>query len=402
MIESTVTMRRTFAVVLLLVLLAVFSFMISGFFGALVFAGASALMFYPLQQWFSRYMNPKLAAGLNLVLLFVVVIVPMFVLLGLAAAQALSFVDQATSWLSSRLNGTAPLLALNLPEWLDFQAELDSLREELTSKLGQIAGTVGRFVANTLSQVTRTTALFLLDVFVASYFFFYCLLAGEGLAKEVVASLPLRESDRQEFLSVGANVTRSVLKSMVVIGAVQGFFSGLAFYLVDIPGVVFWGIVMGFLSVIPFVGPVIIWLPVALYFAAQGQYGTALFLAGWFWIFVGSIDNVLRPLIVGSDTKMPDVLVLLTTLGGLFMFGAIGLLIGPLIGAMLMASWAVYRRVFEDELRPQQALVTGDLPTEAGGAGAITKATTDGGPEVVDGEVSPQRESAAQTNPRDA
>ena len=71
---------------------------------------------------------------------------------------------------------------------------------------------------------------------------------------------------------------------------------------------------------------------------------------GWFWLFVASIDNVLRPLIVGSDTRMPDVLVLLTTLGGLFMFGAIGLLIGPLIGALLMAAWAVYRRVFEEEL----------------------------------------------------
>ena len=91
--------------------------------------------------------------------------------------------------------------------------------------------------------------------------------------------MPLRESDRQEFLFVGANVTRSVLKSMLVIGAVQGFFSGLAFYIVGIPGVVFWGIVMGFLSVIPMIGPVIIWLPVAIYLAAQGSYWQALFLA---------------------------------------------------------------------------------------------------------------------------
>ena len=199
------------------------------------------------------------------------------------------------------------------------------------------------------------TALFLLDVFVASYFFFYCLLSGERLAKEVVASIPLREPDRQEFLAVGANVTRSVLKSMLVIGAVQGFFSGLAFHIISIPGVVFWGIVMGFLSVIPFIGPVIIWLPVAVYLTLQGEYWSAAFLAGWFWLFVASIDNVLRPLIVGSETRMPDVLVLLTTLGGLFMFGAIGLLIGPLIGALLMAAWAVYLRVFEEDLNPQTA-----------------------------------------------
>ncbi len=353
MIESTATLRRAFAVSLLLILLAIFTFMISGFFGALVFAAAAALMFYPLQKWLESYVNPKAAAGINLLLLFVVVIVPMFILLGLAAGQALTFVEQATSWLGNRLDGSTPFPNISLPDWLDIEAELITLREELTSRLGQIAGTVGRFVANTLSQVTRMTALFLLDVFVASYFFFYCLLSGEKLAAEVVASMPLRESDRQEFLSVGANVTRSVLKSMLVIGAVQGFFSGLAFYIIDIPGVVFWGIVMGFLSVIPFVGPVIIWLPVAVYLGIQGEYWAALFLVGWFWLFVASIDNVLRPLIVGSDTRMPDVLVLLTTLGGLFMFGAIGLLIGPLIGALLMAAWAVYRRVFEEELAVQ-------------------------------------------------
>ncbi len=350
MIESTATLRRTFAVSLLLVLLAIFCFMISGFFGALVFAAAAALMFYPLQKWLEGYVNPRMAAGINLALLFVVVIVPMFILLGLAAGQALTFVEQASAWLGSRLNGSTPFPVIDLPDWLDIESELLTLREELTSRLGQIAGTVGRFVANTLSQVTRMTALFLLDVFVASYFFYYCLLSGENLAREVVASMPLRESDRQEFLFVGDNVTRSVLKSMLVIGAVQGFFSGLAFYIVGIPGVVFWGIVMGFLSVIPFVGPVIIWLPAAVYLAVQGDYWQAAFLAGWFWLFVASIDNVLRPLIIGSDTRMPDVLVLLTTLGGLFMFGAIGLLIGPLIGALLMAAWAVYRRVFEEEL----------------------------------------------------
>jgi predicted PurR-regulated permease PerM len=82
----------------------------------------------------------------------------------------------------------------------------------------------------------------------------------------------------------------------------------------------------------------------------HGDYWSALFLAGWFWLFVASIDNVMRPRLVGEDTRMPDVLVLLTTLGGLFMFGAIGLLVGPFIGAMLMAAWAVYRHVFEAEL----------------------------------------------------
>jgi len=348
--ETSEALRRAFAVGLLLALLGLFSFMISGFFGALVFAGASALMFYPLQRRLERYLHPNAAAAINLVLLVVVVIVPAIIVLGLAAGQALSFVEQASGWIGDRFSSEAPLTSLDLPAWFPFEAELEALENELTSKLGQIAGTVGRFVVRTLSYMTQATALFLLDLFVATYFFFYCLLSGERLVGNLLASLPMLEEDRQEFLDVGANVTRSILKSLVIIGAVQGFFSGLAFFLIGIQGVIFWGIVMGFLSVIPFIGPVIIWLPVAAYLVIQGQYWAAIFLAGWFWIFVASIDNVLRPYLVGSDTRMPDVLVLLTTLGGLFMFGAIGLLIGPLIGALLMASWAVYRKVFQEEL----------------------------------------------------
>ncbi len=355
MAESTVALRRTFAVALLLILLGLFSYMISGFFGALAFAGAAALMFHPLQRRLENHVSAGMAAGINLALLFVLIIAPTFVLLGLAAGQALNFVELASSWIGNRWNGGSPLLNVDLPDWLDFEAELAGLQKELMGKLGQIAGSAGRFVAGTLTQLTQATALFLLNLFVAAYFFFYCLRYGESLASEVMASLPLRQSDREEFLFVGANVTRSVLKSMVVIGAVQGFLSGLGFYLVGVEGVVFWGIVMGFLSLIPFVGPVIIWLPVALYMAAKGNYWTAAFLAGWFWLLVASVDNVLRPILVGSDTRMPDVLVLLTTLGGLFMFGAIGLLVGPLIGALLMAAWAVYRQVFEVELAVPRA-----------------------------------------------
>ena len=348
--EPTANLRRNFALALLLILLALFSYMISGFLGSLVFAAAAALMFHPLQKWLERFVSARVAATVNLVVLFVLIIVPMMILLGLAAGQALNFVDLAGSWIGERWSAGIPLIDLDLPDWIDFEPEIAALQQELISKLGQIAGAAGRFVAGTLKGITQATALFLLNVFVAAYFFFYCLLSGEQLAREVISSLPLHQSDREEFLSVGANVTRSVLKSMVVIGAVQGFLSGLGFYLVGVSGVVFWGIVMGFLSLIPFIGPIIIWLPVALYMASRGDYWSAVFLAGWFWLLVASVDNVLRPMIVGSDTRMPDVLVLLTTLGGLFMFGAIGLLIGPLIGAMLMAAWAVYRRVFEMEL----------------------------------------------------
>ena len=222
----------------------------------------------------------------------------------------------------------------------------------VTGKVGQLTGAVGGFLVKALQQVTQATALFLLDLFIAAYFFFYCLVDGERLVDSFVASLPLDQEGRDDLVDVSSTVIRSVLKSMVVIGAVQGFLSGLAFWVVGVNGYVFWGIVMGLLSVIPFIGPIIIWLPVAAYLVVLGEYWQATFLAAWFWLVVASIDNVLRPRLVGSDTQMPDVLVLLTTIGGLFLFGAIGLIVGPLIGALLMGAWAAYRKEFAEELAP--------------------------------------------------
>ncbi len=348
-------LQKMFAVVVLLVLFALFITMISGFLSALVFAASSALIFYPLQKRLEQRLSPNLAAVINLLLLLAVIIIPATLLFGLAASQALSVADQASTWIGDRLNSDAPFAGIQFPSWLPFSGELDDIKQEITGKAGQLAGAAGRFLVATMRQLTQATALFLLNLFIAAYFFYYCLVDGEGLVDSFVGNLPLDQEGRDDLVNVSATVTRSVLKSMVVIGVVQGFLSGLAFWVVGINGFVFWGVIMGLLSVIPFIGPIIIWLPVAAFMVVSGEYWQAGYLAAWFWIVVASVDNVLRPRLVGSDTQMPDVLVLLTTIGGLFMFGAIGLIVGPLIGALLMGAWAVYCREFAEELAPSTA-----------------------------------------------
>ncbi len=345
MITPTAQLQKTFAVTFFLLLAILFGFMIADFLGALVFAAASALMFYPLQRRMEQRADPRLAALINLTLLLTVIILPAVLLSVLATTQALGVAEQASNWINDRLTRS-----ITLPDWVPYAGEFTDLRDELTSRAGQIAGTVGRFIVRTLSQVTQATGLFLLDLFVAAYFFYYCLLSAKDLVQSVVTSLPLEDKGREELVRVSAGVTESVLRSMLVIGVVQAVLSGFAFWAADVSGYVFWGLIMGFLSVIPFIGPIIIWLPVAIYMVLSGQYLGAALMAVWFWVVVASVDNVLRPILVGADTKMPEVLVLLTTLGGLFFFGGIGLLVGPLIGALLMAAWAVYREAFADEL----------------------------------------------------
>lgn len=349
---SNPNLQKAFAVVVLLALFALFITMIAGFLGALVFAASSALLFYPLQKRLEQRVSSNLAAVINLLLLLAAIVIPATLLFGLAASQALSVADHASTWIGDRFNSDAPFAGIQFPSWLPFSGELDDIKQEITSKVGQLAGVVGRFLVVTLRQLTQATAMFLLNLFIAAYFFYYCLVDGARMVDSLVGNLPLDQEGRDDLVDVSSTVIRSVLKSMVVIGAVQGFLSGLAFWIVGVNGYVFWGVIMGLLSVIPFIGPIIIWLPVAAFMAVSGEYWQAAYLAAWFWIVVASVDNVLRPRLVGSETQMPDVLVLLTTIGGLFMFGAIGLIIGPLIGALLMGAWAVYCREFADELAP--------------------------------------------------
>jgi len=136
-----------------------------------------------------------------------------------------------------------------------------------------------------------------------------------------------------------AAVSRATVKGTVVVGIVQGILGGLAFWFIDIDGSLLWGALMAFLSLIPAVGSAIIWAPAAIFFFATGALWKGLFLVGFFVIVVGLVDNILRPLLVGKDTKMPDYMILIATLGGMEIYGINGFVIGPVIAALFIACW---------------------------------------------------------------
>jgi predicted PurR-regulated permease PerM len=136
-----------------------------------------------------------------------------------------------------------------------------------------------------------------------------------------------------------AAVARATVKGTVVVGIVQGILGGLAFWFTGIDGSLLWGALMAFLSLIPAVGSAIIWVPAAIFFFATGALWKGLFLVGFFVVIVGLVDNILRPLLVGKDTKMPDYLILIATLGGMEIYGINGFVIGPVIAALFIACW---------------------------------------------------------------
>jgi predicted PurR-regulated permease PerM len=145
-------------------------------------------------------------------------------------------------------------------------------------------------------------------------------------------------------------VARATIKGTGVVGITQGALGGLGFWIAGIQGAALWATVMAVFSILPGLGTAIVWVPAVIYLFAVGKTLAAILLTAWCVVIVGTVDNFLRPRLVGKDTKMPDLLVLLSTLGGITMFGAVGVVIGPIVAALFVTVWEIYGEVFRDVL----------------------------------------------------
>jgi len=147
----------------------------------------------------------------------------------------------------------------------------------------------------------------------------------------------------------------------VVIGIIQGTLAGIGLWFSGLPSAAFWGTIMAVLSIVPGIGAALVWLPAVIYLFVVGEKLTATLLLIWCAAVVGTIDNMLRPKLVGKDAKMPDLLILIGTLGGLFLFGPIGFIIGPLVCGLFLTVWEIYGATFKDVLPPVGQLVIGQI-----------------------------------------
>jgi predicted PurR-regulated permease PerM len=227
-----------------------------------------------------------------------------------------------------------------------------------------MVGRLSGYLINSLSSVTVMTAQFLFLTFILLYTMFFFFVDGESILKRILQYLPLPPEDQVSMLDRFTSVTRATLKGMAVIGILQGGLAGAAFAAVGIPSSVFWGTVMIVMSIIPGIGTAIVWGPAAIILAMGGHYTDAVVLGGTCAVAVGSVDNFLRPRLVGKDTKMHELMVFFGTLGGIMMFGVAGIIIGPIVAALLVTVWEIYGVAFRDVLPGATAPASGNPPEE--------------------------------------
>lgn len=353
--------NASFLWLLLLVSLA-FLWLLGPFFAPIFWAIAIAIIFAPAQRWIQDKVPgwPNLAALCTLLLCVVIVIIPVIFTVSSVVTQAVDIyhqLEKGKDGLPERMEKITSSFA-SLNGWLDrFGVNLDDLRQRATE--AGMAG--GKFLAQHTLTIGQNAFGLALDTGVMLYVAFFLLRDGESIIRLMIRALPLGDERERLLFQKFAEVTRATVKGNMVVAIVQGALGGFIFWMLGIPGALLWGTVMAVASLVPAVGAAIIWLPVAIYLFASGQKVEAIILIAFGGLVIGLVDNILRPILVGRDTKMPDYLVLLSTLGGLSLFGINGFVIGPLIAALFMAFWGIFIREF---LEPRPAVGTCHEPEQ--------------------------------------
>jgi len=343
---------KTVLLVLVIGISSLFLTMISQFLMAIFMAGLFSAMLTPLHRRLSAWLGGRenLASALLVVAIVALVLIPLAVLVTVVVSQAINVGSSVTPWVQRFI--AEPTILTAMVEEIPGYQQLLPFRDTIIAKAGELVGALSSFLIDSLSSFTRLTIDAVFSSVVMLYVMFYFLTMGSQLLHKILYLLPLDDQSERRLLSRFTSVARATIKGTLVIGIIQGAICGSAFALAGIQAPVFWGSLMAVASIIPAVGTALIWLPALLILALTGDYTGAVILAVLCGLVAGNLDNLIRPRLVGRDTEMHDLFVLFGTLGGLSMFGLLGIIIGPIIAALFITVWEIYGDVFRD-LLPQ-------------------------------------------------
>jgi predicted PurR-regulated permease PerM len=342
---SQYTLEQKFFLFLLSVVSLAFGWILLPYSGAVFWGIVLAILFAPLYRRLLRGTNhkPTLAALITLASIVVMVILPLSLIAGSLIQQASLVYAQVSSGHIDVGMYFQRVLA-SLPHWVITLLERFEVTNfaSLQTKLQQGAAQVSQTVARQAISVGRNTFDFLVGLTVMLYLLFFLLRDGQSLTMRVRNAFPLSPMYKTRLFNNFTTVIRATVKGNVLVAIVQGALGGLIFWFLGVQAPLLWAVVMAFLSLLPAVGAAIVWAPVAVYFLVTGAIWQGVVLIAFGVVVIGLVDNILRPLLVGKDTKMPDYLVLLSTIGGMALFGLNGFVIGPLIAALFIASWDLF------------------------------------------------------------
>lgn len=343
------TLQNRFFLILLGIITTGFVFILIPFWGAIFWAIALTILFYPIYQWVCKLTRGRrsLASILTLFIAILIVIIPLtlitFQVINEATDMYRGFEDGdiSISDIQDQIEEALPFI----PETLqNLGIEVDDLGE----RIGSMVSASSQYIAEEAFRFGRNMFHFMISMAIMLYLAFFFFRDGERISAAIAHSIPLGKKREETLFNRFIKVTRATLKSTFIVAAVEGFLGWAILAVLGVSGAVLWGVLIGILSLIPALGSFLVWGPIAIYLFATGSIVQAVILTLFGTLVIGLVDNILRPMLVGRDIRLPDWLILLSILGGLGIFGIHGFIIGPIVTALFISLWNIFADEFDD------------------------------------------------------
>ncbi len=340
------TQRAVFLILVLLVTVTFFG-MIKDFLLTSFWAAVLAVIFYNVFRRINIRLRGRrsMAAAITTVIIFLTVLLPLLGIFLALVNETLSLYEMVRAGDISA-ESVFKFVEDRLPALEKYLGPIGIDMEDIRSRIGGLAMSASQLVANQAIKYTSNAISFIVQFFLTLYLLFFFLRDGRNIARWIVSVLPLGNRTERVLMNRFASVSRATLKGTLIVAFVQGAIGGLLFWAVGIHSPIFWGVIMMILSLLPVGGSGFVWIPAAIFLFIEGEVGRGIAVVITGALIIGLVDNLLRPLLVGRDTQMPDYLVLLATLGGLVWLGLSGFVVGPIIAALFVTCWEILGKEF--------------------------------------------------------
>lgn len=347
------SLQNRFFLLLLSILTVTFLLFLVPFWGAIFWAVAIAIIFFPLQVWLTEHLGGyrTIAAAITLTCSILIVMVPV-------ALVVIEIVQEATKLYQAFEEGDTDPASIyqNIADKFPFIPELLNRIGVDTSNLGERLGSFisssSQYIAEEAFKLGRGTTSFIISLGVMLYLAFFLLRDGSYISRTLLQAIPMQKERADKLSTRFIEVTRATVKGTIIVAVIEGALGGLLFAVLGIPAAVLWGVVMGLLSLIPALGSILVWGPAAFYLFANGDIAQGVIMLTFGGIVVGPVDNILRPYLVGRDIRLPDYVILLAILGGIVMLGVNGLVVGPILAALCFTFWHIFMQDFDMQEKP--------------------------------------------------
>jgi predicted PurR-regulated permease PerM len=349
---SFTKMRSVFFFSLVFILLFAFLYLMQPFFYPVFWAAILAIMFYPVYNGLRNITKmPGISSILSILIVIVSIFLPLSLIITLILHQSFTLYQSVASgdWFLIRVQGVA--------DWLEntpIAPYIESITDNWAATAADATKAITIFLFNNLKSITQNSVSFIFMLFLTLYTLFFFFRDGERLLKRLQHLSPLGDSHERALYDQFTSTARATLKSTFIVGGIQGILGGILFWITGVEGAVIWAVIMFLLSLVPGLGTFLVWLPVGVIMLVIGNVwqGITILLVGA--LVISTIDNLLRPPLVGKDIQMPPLLVLFSTLGGIVLFGISGFVIGPVVTSLFLAIISIYDSYYLRELKQNE------------------------------------------------